>query len=205
MVSSIRDRFSWMLPVLAGALLVACGGGGGGGDGGTGGTGGSGGASCDAMHDDAALSEAIDITLTNDRSEAVYLSYQGCSINGWAVDGQSLFDPAPPTCEGLLVGEPGVDQCAPTFDELAPGASIHVPWKGRTVESIPVVAGCPDPPDDSASCSRFALTPDGTHELTVEVFEQVDPGSGAPSSPFTVTTSFDLPATSIAVSIAPAP
>lgn len=198
MVTSIRDRLSWMLPVLAGLLLAACDGGGGGGGGGSGGA-----PSCDAMHDDAALSEAVDITVTNDRSEPVYLSSQGCAVTGWAVDGNSLFDPAPPTCEGLLVGEPGGNQCAPVFDELAPGASIHVSWTGRAAESISVVAGCPDPPDDSASCTRMASVADGTHELTIDVFEQLDPATRAPSSPMSVATSFDLPATSIAVSIAP--
>jgi hypothetical protein len=133
----------------------------------------------------------------------VYLSWDGCSVIGWAVEGKSLFDPGPPTCEGLLEGEPGVNACAPTFDELAPGASLTVHWDGRAVESIPVVVGCPNHPNDAATCSRFALVGDGSHELQLEVFLQYDATTEVPSSPHLVTVPFDLPAASVAVSIAP--
>lgn len=198
MVSRLRNG-SWMLVVLTSALLTACSDGGGDGGGGGGGT-----PSCDAMKDDAALEEAISLVVTNQRSEPVYLTTGGCAPTGWAVDGKTLFDPAPPTCEGLLVGEPGGETCAPVYEELAAGASVTVAWHGRAVESVPVVEGCPDPPAETyETCSRHALVGEGSHELRLEVFLQYDQATRSASSPLLVDVPFDLPAASVAVNIAP--
>ncbi|WP_437720511.1 hypothetical protein [Sorangium sp. So ce861] len=179
---------------------------GGGGAGGeeTGGGGAGGEASCDDVLDDEALEEPVAIVVTNERSTPVYLTPGGCSPVGWSVDGKSMFEAAIPTCEGLHAGEPGGPACAPSFEELAAGASVTVEWHGRIAETVPVVDSCvaPSISAEHETCGRLALAGDGAHELELTVYLELDEESEIGTSPLpTITVPFTLPTESIAVTI----
>ncbi|KYF91706.1 hypothetical protein BE20_13990 [Sorangium cellulosum] len=200
------------------AFLVACSGndadpggsgasGGSGGSGGdeTGGGGGAGGeASCDAMRDDEALEEPISIVVTNERSTPVYYSVGAFGSIDWWIDGTNLLGSRIPTCEGLLMGEPGGPNVGVEFAEIAPGASVTIDWHGRLAESAPVVAGCISPSleEEHETCDRFELVGDGDHELKATVFLERDEETRIATSPLPViTVPFTLPTESIAVTI----
>ncbi|WP_437949648.1 hypothetical protein WME98_01540 [Sorangium sp. So ce296] len=220
------SRGSSLLAFLVSAFLVACSGndadpggsgasGGTGGTGGTGGSGGSGGdetggggaggeASCDAMRDDEALEEPISIVVTNERSTPVYYSAGPFGSIDWWIDGTNLLGSRIPTCEGLLMGEPGGNLVGVAFDEIAPGASVTIDWHGRLAESAPVVAGCVSPSleGEHDTCDRFELVGDGDHELKATVFLERDEETRIATSPLPViTVPFTLPTESIAVTI----
>ncbi|AUX34274.1 uncharacterized protein SOCE836_064450 [Sorangium cellulosum] len=222
-------RGSLLHAFMASAFLVACSGGdggsggaggeetggggaggeetGGGGAGGeeTGGGGGAGGEeSCDAMRDDEALDEPISIVVTNERSTPVYYSVSEFGSIDWWIDGTNLFGSKLPTCEGLLMGEPGGPLVGPVFEEIAPGASVTIDWHGRLAESASVVAGCLSPSleEEYETCDRFELVGDGAHELKITVFLERDEETGIASSPLpAITVPFTLPTESIAVTI----
>ncbi|WP_437515346.1 hypothetical protein [Sorangium sp. So ce1099] len=171
---------------------------------------------CSAMRDEAPLDPASDgavvkIVLTNERDVPVYYPvwdnayWYGCSGASWRLDGKSIPGYAPPACEGLFVGEPGLPDCLSGYQRLDAGATVEFDWDRLAVETVPVIQECVNTVEGPfATCSRAHLVEDGPHELAVEIGLDLDENSWFPTSYLPViVVPFTMPTATVSVVVKP--
>ncbi|WP_437531928.1 hypothetical protein WME79_03635 [Sorangium sp. So ce726] len=155
------------------------------------------------MKDAAPPEASVKIVITNERDVPVYYPdfiknprWDACGGGDWRVDGQSLFsgNSAPPMCEGLLAGEPGLPACWPLPSALGPGETVELAWDLRAIERIPVVAACStEPSEPDTTCGRYQLVEDGAHELSATFMVGYDENTLTAADSWSVTVPFELP------------